>query len=185
MLLDLICRFSLYRVSSSHRFLDGLGDVLVAVTHALIAADFGVLALTLLHERLELGIVALGDGLGLHLNDQAAAGTLDALLNLDDGFFQAADTQVFVQARVGEDVERGRNQLDLDLRVVGVLGLGSAQSGLDSVDTLVSKAGDFNVGADLGWLRGESLADVELDLICDGLAGESGVVPNLGVAAWV
>lgn len=40
-------------------------------------------------------------------------------------------------------VERWRYELDLDLVLGGVLGLGASQGGLDGVDTLVSEAGDY------------------------------------------
>ena len=39
-------------------------------------------------------------------------------------------------------VKRWGNKLDLDLVLGGVLRLGASQSSLDSVDTLVSEAGD-------------------------------------------
>jgi hypothetical protein len=39
-------------------------------------------------------------------------------------------------------VKRWRYELDLDLVLGGVLRLGASQGGLDSVDTLVSEAGD-------------------------------------------
>jgi hypothetical protein len=39
-------------------------------------------------------------------------------------------------------VERGRDELDLDLVVGGVLGLGASQGSLDGVDALISEAGN-------------------------------------------
>jgi len=50
-------------------FLDRLGDVIVRLADTLVTADLGVLTLTLLHEGLELSIIRLGNGLGLHLDD--------------------------------------------------------------------------------------------------------------------
>lgn len=140
--------------------LDGLRDVVVAVGNTLITADFGVLALTLLHQGLQLSVVTLRHGLGLHLHDQVAASPLDARADVDDGLLQPADTRALVYAGVGEDVERRRDQLDLDLCLLSVLLLGLAKRGLDGVDTLVSKARDLDIGSDLGGLGCEALADV-------------------------
>jgi hypothetical protein len=66
-----------------------------------------------------------------------------------------------------------------------VVGLGSSQSSLDGIDTLVSEAGDFDIGSDLGSLGGKALADVQLQLILNGLAGEGDVVPDFGVTAQI
>lgn len=173
--------FVSFRACSQER-LDGIRDVVIALADTLVTADLGVLTLPLLHERLELGVIALGDGLGLHLDGQVAAGGLDALSDVDDGLLQSADTQALVQACAGEDIQRWRHKLDLDLGVVVVLGLGSAERSLDGIDTLVAEAGNLNIGSDLGGLRSESLADVELQLIRDRLAGEGDVVPHLRVA---
>lgn len=43
----------------------------------------------------------------------------------------------------GHTVEGRRHQLDLDLVVGGVLGLGGAQGLLDGVDALVPEASDY------------------------------------------
>ena len=167
-----------------HKFrrLDGVGDVLVAVAHTLIAADFGVLALALLHQGLELGVIALGDSLGLHLDCQVAACRFNAVADLDNGILQAGNTDSLIQACAGENVERRRHKLDLDLGFLSVLGLSCAKSGLDSIDSLVTEAGDLDIGSDLGGLGCESLADVGLELLGSDLVGEGDVVPNLGVA---
>lgn len=187
------------------------GDALVGFTQALVTADFGVLPLTLLHECLELGIVGLGDGLGLHLDVELAARALDACSDVDDGLLEQCDTHALVQALAGEDVQRWRDQLDLDLVVGRVARLsapaiqktvlvklfsrgggsrgGSAQahcpplpqSCLDSIDTLVAEAGHLDVGTELGGLRGQPLGDVALELLLDGLAGKLDVLPNIGV----
>jgi len=65
--------------------LDRLGDVVVALADALIAANLGVLTLALLHQSLELCIIRLGNRLGRHLDDKVAAGRLDARPYVDDG----------------------------------------------------------------------------------------------------
>ncbi len=66
--------------------------------------------------------------------------------------------------------------------LLGVTGLGGAQSRLDGVDTLVAEAGDFDIGTDLGWLGGQALANVRLELIGGRLARESNTIPDFGVA---
>lgn len=101
-------------IPSFRTHLHCLGNVVIALAHALVAADLGVLALPLLHEGLQQGVIALGDGLGLHLDRQVATGTLDVFANIDNGFFQALDANRLVQTGAGENVEGWRNQLDLD-----------------------------------------------------------------------
>ena len=68
------------------RTLNGLRNVVVALAETLVTADLGILALALLHEGLELGVIGLGDRLGLHLHDQVASRRLDAGADVDDGF---------------------------------------------------------------------------------------------------
>lgn len=53
-----------------HRRLDSAGNVVVAAAHTLVTADLGVLALPLLHQCLQLRVIALRDRLGLHLDDE-------------------------------------------------------------------------------------------------------------------
>lgn len=137
---------------------DGNNAILFALV--LVAADFLVLALALVHESLELGIVVLGDSLGGHLDGAGTASCGDGLGNLLDGFFEDSDTDGLVEGLRGEDVERGRDELDLDLGVFGVAGLGLAQGRLDSVDALVAEAGDFDIGTDLCGLGCQTLANV-------------------------
>lgn len=170
----------LHRLSPSF-CLDSIGDVLVAVAHTLVTTDFGVLAFALLHESLKLGVIALGNGLGLHSHCEVATGFLNVLLDPHDSLLQALDAEVLVEAGVCENVKRWGHKSDLDLHFLGVIGLSGAESSLDSVDTLVAVACDVNVGADLGRLRCESLADVELDLIGNRLAGKGDIVPDFGV----
>lgn len=164
-----------------HRRLDI--DVVVTLTLTLVTADFLVLTLSLLHEGLELGIITLGDGLGLHLDCQVAVGGLDGCADVDNGLLEAGDTLSLVQAGAGQDVQRRRHQLDLDLGVLCVLGLGGAQGSLDGVDALVAEAGDLNIGTDLGGLGSKTLANVRLELLGNRLAREGDVVPDLGLAA--
>lgn len=156
-------------------------DVIVALALAFITADFLVLTLSLLHESLELGVIALSDGLRLHLDCQVAVGCLDGCADIDNGLLKTSNAFGLVQAGAGEDVERGRHELDLDLSLLCVLGLGGAEGRLDGVDALVAEAGDFNIGTDLGRLGSQALANVRLELLGDGLAGEGDVVPDLGL----
>lgn len=83
-------------------FLDRRRDVVIALADTLVAADFGVLALALLHQRLELRIIRLSDRLGRHLDDEVTAGRFDACPDVDDGLFKPRNTGVLVEARVGE-----------------------------------------------------------------------------------
>lgn len=156
--------------------------LLCLALRVLVSADLLVLPLTLLHEFLEHGIIVLGDSLGRHLDDAVAVGPLDLGSNLLNGRLQHLDTQVLVEALAGQDVQWGSHQLDLDLVLGGVVGLGGAQSVLDGVDSIVTEAGDFDVGTDLGRVGGKLFADVQLQLLLHGFGGELGVVPDFGVA---
>lgn len=125
------------------------GDALVGFTQALVTADFRVLPLTLLHECLELGIVRLGDGLGLHLDVELSACALDACSDVDDGLLEQCDTHALVQALAGEDVQRWGHQLDLDLVVGCVARLGApAMRGLVLVSNSQEEGGQGRGG---GW----------------------------------
>jgi len=62
------------------------------------------------------------------------------------------------------------------------LGFGGAESVFDGVDAFVAEAGDFDVGADFGWLGGEAFGDVGLEFVFYGGGGEGDVVPDVGVS---
>jgi hypothetical protein len=79
-------------------------------------------------------------------------------------------------------VERRRHQAALDLGIGRVTGLGGAQGRLDGINAVVAEAGDLDVGANLGRLGSELLANVRLELFSNGLAGELDVLPNIGIA---
>lgn len=164
------------------RRLDCLRDVVVTVADTLVAANFSVLTLSLLHQSLQLSVIALGDGLGLHLDGEVTTGSLNGGTDVDNGLLQASDALRLVSARAGKHIQRRRNKSDLDLHALCVLGLGGSQRSLDSIDTLIAEAGNFDVGTDLGRLRGESLADVQLQLVVDDLVRECDLLPHLRVA---
>lgn len=164
------------------RRLDRLRDVVVTVADTLVAANFSVLALSLLHQCLQLGVVALRDGLGLHLDGEVATGSFNGGPDVDNGLLQTSDALRLVSACAGKHIQRWRNKSDLDLHVLCVLGLGGPQRSLDSIDTLIAEASHFDVGADLGGLRCESLADVQLQLVVDDLVRECNLLPHLRVA---
>jgi len=67
------------------------------------------------------------------------------------------------------------------LRLGRVAGLGGAQSSLDGVDALVAEAGNLDIGADLGRLRCELLANVRLELFGISLARELDIGPDVRV----
>lgn len=71
--------------SSLSLCLNGAGDVVITLAHALIAANLGVLTLLLLHEGLQLSVVAFRDGLRLHFDGEVAAGALDTFSDALDG----------------------------------------------------------------------------------------------------
>jgi hypothetical protein len=60
---------------------------LVACALIFVTADFLVLPLTLLHERGQLCVIVLGNGLGRHLDLAVTACLCDALLDVFDGLF--------------------------------------------------------------------------------------------------
>ena len=74
---------------------DGNNAILFALV--LVAADFLVLALALVHEGLELGIVVLGDSLGGHLDRAGTASCGDGLGDFLDGLFEDGDTNGLVE----------------------------------------------------------------------------------------
>jgi hypothetical protein len=76
---------------------------LVARALVLVAADFLVLTLALLHECRKLSVVVLGNGLGRHLDLAVAARFRDVLLDIDDGLLEAGDTDRLVETLRGED----------------------------------------------------------------------------------
>ena len=158
-----------------------LGDTLVTLGTALITANFLVLTLALLHKLLQNSIIVLGDGLGRHLHGQVTTGSLDLSIDSLDSGLKLLDTKVLVETLAGQDVQRRGHKLDLDLVLGCVLGLGGAQGVLDGDDTLVAEAGNLDIGTDLGRGGGELLADVLLQLLLDGLAGEVDLIPDLGV----
>lgn len=160
-----------------------LGNIGVALRVILVSADLLVLPLTLLHELGENGVVVLGDGLGRHLDGAVTVGVLDLRCDLLDRGLQHSDTQVLVQALAGQDVQRRSHKLDLDLVLGGVVRLGSAKGLLDGVDSIVTEAGDFDIGTDLSRVGGKFLADVVLELLLHGCGGELDIVPDIGVAA--
>lgn len=82
----------------------------------------------------------------------------------------------------GKDVKRRRDELDLDGGIWGVLGLSLAECLLDGVDSLVSEAGNLDVGADLGGLGSKTLGDVGGELLLDNVGGKLDSVPDIGVA---
>jgi hypothetical protein len=111
-----------------------------------------------------------------------ATSPLDALADINNGLLETGNTDVLVEACASKDVERRRNELNLDLGLLGVGSLGSAQGGLDGVDTLVTEAGDLDIGTKLGGLGSETLADVKLKLVRDRSGRESDVIPDLRVS---
>jgi hypothetical protein len=137
---------------------DGNNAIFFALV--LVSADFLVLALALIHESLELGIVVLGNSLGGHLDGAGTASCGDSLGDLLDGFFEDSDTDGLVESLRGENVERRRDKLDLDLGVLGVASLSLAQGGLDGVDSFITEAGDFDIGTNLCGLGCQALANV-------------------------
>ena len=145
---------------SSMVFISLVDDVLVRVGLRLISGNLLVLARTLLHQCLQLGVIVLGDGLWLHLDDAASSVGLNVLLDVDNSLLKSGNTEVLLQAGRGEDVEWWGDELDLDLSLRGVAGLSGAKCGLDCVDALISEAGNLNIGADLCWLWGKALSDI-------------------------
>lgn len=156
--------------------------LVVAALGVLVAADFLVLPLALLHKFRENSIVVLSDSLRGHLHGAVTAGGLDVRGDLLDRCLQRLDTQGLVKTLAGQDVEGGSHELDLDLVLLGVVGLGSTQGSLNGVDSIVAEAGDLDIGTDLGGVGGQLLTDVQLKLLLDGLAVELGVIPDIGVA---
>lgn len=78
-------------------------------------------------------------------------------------------------------IKRGGHKSAFDLGVLGVTSLRSAESSLDRIDTLITEARNLDIGTDLGGLRSQTLADVGLELLSDGLGGELDIIPDIGV----
>lgn len=156
--------------------------LVISTLGVLISADLHVLTLTLLHKLLQDRIILLGDGLGCHLHGAVTAVRLDALCDSHDGILEPLDTSGLVQTLASQDVERRSNELDLDLALGGVLGLGGAEGIFDGIDPVVTEAGNLDIGTDLGRVGSELAADVQLDLALDGVAGECDLIPDGGVS---
>lgn len=86
----------LLRKTSSFAASDGLWDIIIALTKTLVSADLGVLALALLHKRLQLGIVRFSDSLGLHLHHQLTTRGLDARPDVNNGLLESRDACTLV-----------------------------------------------------------------------------------------
>ena len=82
-----------------------------------------------------------------------------------------------------EDVEGRRDELDLDLCIGGVFGLGGAQGVFDGINTFVTKAGDLDVCADFGRLRCEAFANVGEELVFDDFSWKGDICPYVGIPA--
>lgn len=157
------------------------GNTLVTLGLALVSADLCVFTLTLVHKLLEGGIVVLGDGLRRHLRDADTSRSLDSALNALNGLLEHLDTRGLIQALAGQDVQWRSNQLNLDLVFDGVVGFRGTERFLDSVDSIVAEASNFNVGTDLGGVRRKLLADIVHQLPPDSIARELNVVPQFRV----
>lgn len=124
----------------------------------------------------------LGDGLGCHLHGAVTAIGLDTLSDLHDSLLQHLDAVLLVQTLTGQDVEGRSDQLDLDLVLGGVVGLSGTEGIFDGIDSVITKAGNLDIGTDLGGVGGELAADVLLELLLDGFAGERDIFPDRGVS---
>lgn len=124
----------------------------------------------------------LSDGLRCHLHGAVTAVRLDALCDSHNGVLQSLDTSSLIQTLAGQNVQRRSNKLDLDLALGGVLGLGGAKGVFDSIDSLITKAGNLDIGTDLSGVGSELAADVQLELVLDGVARECDLIPNGGVS---
>lgn len=127
----------------------------------------------------------LGNSLGCHLHGAGTAVRLDPLFDLHNSRLQHLDAVVLIKTLAGQNVERGSHQLDLDLVLRGVVGLGGTEGILDSIDSIVTEAGDLDISTDLGGVGSKLAADVLLQLLLDSLVGESDIVPNVGVSGSI
>lgn len=161
--------------------------LVISALRVLVTADLLVLPLALLHKLGENCIVVLGDSLGSHLHSAVTTGGLDVRADLLNRGLQHLNTQSLVKTLAGQDIEGRSHELDLDLILGGVVGLGSTQGGLDGVDSIVAKASDLDIGTDLGGVGGKLLANVKLKLLLHGFAVKLGVIPDIGVAggSWL
>ena len=159
-------------------------DPLLVITalRVLITANLLVLTLALLHELSENCIIVLSDSLGRHLHGAVTAGSLDARSDLLNCNLKHLNTHGLVQTLAGQDIKGRSYQLDLDLVLGGVVGLGNTEGSLDSVDSIITEAGHLNIGTNLGGVGSELLADIKLKLLLDSVAVELCVIPDIGVA---
>jgi len=143
-----------------------------------------VLARDAVHERRELEVVRLADGLGLHLDVEVPAlVAANDLANLFDRALEALDGALLV-GRVGHhDVQRRRDEADLDRDLVGREALARGERLLDREDAVVAKVGHLEVGADLDRLRREALGDVGAQLGEDVFGDVEAGKDRVGLAA--
>ena len=62
------------------------------------------------------------------------------------------------------------------------MGFCGAEGVFDGVDAFVAEAGDFDVGADFGRLRGQAFADVGEEFLFDDFRGEGYFLPYIRVS---
>lgn len=125
----------------------------------LVPGDLRVLHAGLGHELREVLLFGLGDGFGLHLEDEGAALGFDGGLDGLDGFFEALDGGVLVSSVRAEDVERGRDEFSFDRDCVGALLFTRAEGFLDRVDAGGGVACELDVRAELDGLGREAAGD--------------------------
>lgn len=127
-----------------------------------------VLARDAVHERRELEVVRLADGLGLHRDDEAAALFLADLVADDlDRLLEEVDRALLV-GRVGDhDIERRRDEADLDRDLGRRERLARGERRLDREDARVRKVAELQVRADLDRLGRQPARDVGAQVVQD------------------
>jgi hypothetical protein len=103
----------------------------------------------------------------LHLDAHLATGGADDALNLDECLLHEVDAADLVGAIAADDVQRRRDEPDLDRHGSGRDGLARPERSLDGVDALVRETLDLDVGPDLDGFRRQPAGNVVLQRLVD------------------
>ena len=173
------------RIMHERADLEGFGgrNPLVRVREILVARDFLILPLPLLHQTLEFLIIVLRNSLRLHLDRKVPPiERLDAHLTSANPSPQSLQAGVLLQALRRHDVEGGRHKTNFDDRVIGA-GLFRLRKRFDdAANAVVAETSDLNVCAHFGRLRSETFRDVGLEFELDCVGRKGGFGPDVGVS---
>lgn len=163
------------------KFLDCFRDVVVVVVDIFVIVDFSVFMFVFFYECLQFSVIVFGNSFGFYFDVEVVISFFDVFVDINNGFFEMGNIDVFVEVCVSKDVEWRRNEFNFDLGFFGVGSFGSVQGGFDGVDIFVIEVGDFDIGMKFGGLGSEMFVDVKFKFVCDWSGRESDVILDFRV----